>query len=470
MGGKRLSLIRLFLGESMLVAFIAGSIGLILALMVLPRMNILVDQQLVLDLTSVRFWLAGVGFVVLTGLLAGSYPAFYLSSFRPVKVLKGLFKRKQGLVSSRKVLVVLQFTIACALIVSTLVIHRQIKYAKNREIGYNRDQLIYVHLEGDIEKNYELIKQELIHSGTALSVTKTSAPMTQGWSNTWGVSWRGKNPDDRIIFDMYFADAGWTKTVGTTIIEGRDIDVYTYPTDSTAILLNESALKMMNFEDPIGEIVNTQGRDWRVVGVVKDFILRSPYEPVSPMFIGGPSGWFQIMHVKLNGQNRMADNLTRTEQVFRKFNPAYPFDFQFIDEEYARKFQEQQKMGRLATWFAALTIFISCLGLFALVAYMAENRRKEIGIRKVLGASVSDIIILMSKEFLILVLISVAIASPIAWWAMEKWLSNFPYRTDIPWWLFVVVGCISLCIAMLTVGFQAFKAATDNPVRAIKSE
>jgi len=189
-----------------------------------------------------------------------------------------------------------------------------------------------------------------------------------------------------------------------------------------------------------------------------------------PMLIGGPAGWFNVMHIKLNGQNRMADNLAKVEQTFKQFNPNYPFEYHFIDEDYARKFQEEQKMGSLATWFAGLTIFISCLGLFALVAYMAESRRKEIGIRKVLGASVSNLIALLSKEFLILVLISVAVASPIAWWVMEKWLANYAYRTNVPWWLFVVVGCISLGIALLTVGFQAFKAATENPVKAIKSE
>jgi len=470
MGSKRLSLIGLFFGESMVVAFMAGSIALILALMVLPVFSTLMGKQLTLDLTDVRFWLTGLGFVVFTGLLAGSYPAFYLSSFRPVKVLKGLFKRKQGVVSSRKVLVIVQFTIACTLIVSTLVVHRQIRHAQDRESGYNKNQLIYTRIEGDIGKNQELIKQDLINSGTAISATRTSSPMTQVWDMTQNVNWPGKEPDTRISFDLLFIDSGWTKTVGATIIEGRDIDVYTYLTDSTALILNEAAVKAMNFENPVGEIVHAIGRNWHVVGVVKDFILRSPYERVVPMIIGGPAGWFDIMHIKLNGNNRMSDNLAKAEQTFKQFNPNYPFEYQFVDEDYARKFQNEQKMGSLATWFAGLTIFISCLGLFALVAYMAESRRKEIGIRKVLGASVSDVIILISKEFIILVLISVAVASPIAWWAMEKWLSNYAYRTNIPWWLFVVVGCISLGIALLTVGFQAFKAATENPVKAIKSE
>jgi len=470
LGGKRLSLIKMFIGESMVVAFIAGATGLVIALMVLPPFNTLMGQQLVLDLKNGWFWLSGLVFVLFTGLLAGSYPAFYLSSFRPVKVLKGLFSKKQGAASSRKVLVVVQFTVACALIVSTMVIHRQIRYAQDRESGYSKDQLIYTRLVGEVAQNFELIKQDMLDSGTALSVTKTFSPMTQSWGLTWDVGWQGKDPDARLAFVLYFTDADWTNTVGTTLIEGRDIDVYTYATDSLAMLLNESAVKTMNFENPTGEIIKTQGRDWHVVGVVKDFILTSPYEPVAPMLIGGPSGWFNFMHIKLNGANRMADNLAKVEQTFKQFNPAYPFEYQFVDEEYARKFQDEQKLGSLATWFAGLTIFISCMGLFALVAYMAETRRKEIGIRKVLGASVSDVIVLLSKEFLILVVISIAVASPIAWWAMEKWLTNFAYRTNIPWWLFVVVGCMSLGIALLTVGFQAIKAATANPVKSIKVE
>jgi ABC-type antimicrobial peptide transport system permease subunit len=352
-----------------------------------------------------------------------------------------------------------------------LVIHRQIGYVQDRESGYSKDQLIYARIEGDIEKNYELIKHSLLNSRTAVSVTKTNAPMSQIDVNTWNVNWQGKDPDTRVAFELFFTDADLAKTVDATIIEGRDIDINTFPTDSTALLLNESAVKIMNFEHPIGEIIRTQGRDWHVVGVMKDFIFHSPYEPVVPMLIGGPSlGWFNTVHIKLNGQNEMVDNLSKVEQVFKQYNPAYPFEYQFVDEEYARKFQDEQKMGTLVTWFAGLTIFISCLGLFALVAYMAETRRKEIGIRKVLGASVGDMMFLLSKEFLLLVTIAFAIAAPVAWWAMNQWLSNFAYRTNIPWWLFVVVGIVSLGIALLTVGFQAFKAATADPVKAIKSE
>jgi ABC-type antimicrobial peptide transport system permease subunit len=470
LGGKRLSLIGLFLGESTIIALIAGILALMLYLIALPLFETIIGQQLVLHFTNIRFWLIVIGFILITSLLAGFYPAFHLSSFLPEKVLKGVFRQKPALISSRKALVVLQFTVAVALIVSTSVIHRQINHAQSRESGYAKDQLIYTRFEGDMDKNFELIKQDLVSSGTAMSVTRTMAPMSRGLANTWGVYWKGKDPESRTGFDLFFTDAGWTNTVGTTIIEGRDIDIHTFATDSTAMLLNESAVKVMNLENPIGEIITTQGIDWHVVGVVKDFILRSPYEPVEPMVIGGPAGWFRFIHIKLNGQNRMADNLARAEHIFKQYNPAYPFEYHFIDEEYARKFQHEQQAGSLITAFAGLTIFISCLGLFALVAYMVETRRKEIGIRKVLGATVFDVAFLLSKEFLILVLIAIAVASPIAWWVMEKWLSNYAYRTNIPWWLLAVVGCLSLGIALATVSFQALKAATANPVKTIKSD
>ena len=364
-GGKRQSLIGLFLGESIMVSFIAGVIALYIALGVLPVFETYMGWQLNLDLTNVWFWLAIIGFILFTGILAGSYPAFYLSSFRPVKVLKGIFRRKQAFVSPRKVLVVVQFTVACVLIMSTLVIHRQIRYAQDRELGYDKDQLIYTILKGDIIKNYELIRHDLLNSGTAISVTKTSEAMTRGWSDTDGVNWQGKDPSKKISFGLHYADADWTKTVGTTIIEGRDIDIYAYPTDSTAVLLNELAVKLMNFEHPIGEIIAFNDKNWHVTGVVKNFVLRAPFGLVDPMIIGGPAGYFYVMHIKLNGHNRMADNLAQMEQIFKQYNPGFPFEYQFIDEEYARKFQDAQKTGSIIAWSAGLTIFISCMGLFA---------------------------------------------------------------------------------------------------------
>jgi ABC-type antimicrobial peptide transport system permease subunit len=469
-------LIKQFLGESGVVVLIAGTIAFLLVLLVFPRFGAIInpsfEQRLTFYFANGWFWLGVLGFFLLTTLLAGSYPAFYLSSFMPVKVLKGIVKTKKSWISPRKVLIVVQFTIACALIMATLVIQRQIKYVQSRDSGFNKDHLIFTWLEGDIDKNYELIKRDLINSGTAVSVTKTMSTMSSSaYNRIWGVNWQGKDPNERLTFDLFFVDTDWAKTVGVNIIEGRDIDIYTYPTDSTAMILNESAVKIMNFEHPIGEIVSYNGRDWHIVGVVKDFILRLPTELIQPMIIGGPAGWFRVIHIKLNGNNYMADNLAQVEKVFKEYNPAYPFEYRFVDEDYImNKLMMEQTISKVITWVANFAIFITCLGLFALVAYMVEIRKKEIAIRKVMGASPPNIMFLLTKEFLTLTLISFVIASPIAWFAMNQWLSSYAYRTDIPWWLFVIVGCMSLCIVLLTVGFQVVNAAMENPVKAIKSE
>ena len=475
MGGKRLSLIGQFLEESILVALIAGIISIFLVELALPAFSTWMGKTLTLDFSNGWFWLCSALFILITGLIAGAYPAFYLSSFLPEKVLKGIFKREKTLVPHRIILVIIQFTSAIFLIIATLVIHRQIMYAQSRDNGYNKEHLIYHPLTGELGKNYELLKQDLLNSGAATSVTRTFAPMTQDWANTPDLKWKGSDNEDKTIFDLFFVDADWTKTVGATITEGRDINISTYSTDSTAALINETAAKIMNFQQPIGEEIQFWGQNVHVIGVIKDFILHSPYDPIVPMIILGPATSKNILnlstiHIRLNPANKTADNLSKAAKLFKKYNPDYPFEYQFIDEEYARKFQDEQRMGSLATGFAILTIFISYMGLFALVAYMAETRRKEIGIRKVLGASVANVVYLLSKEFLILVLISIIIATPIAWWVMNQWLSKYAYRTNIPWWLFVTVGCISLCIALLTVSFQAIRAATANPVKAITSE
>ncbi len=471
LGCKRRSLIGQFLGESILQALIAGIAALIIAALLLPRFAALTGKHLTLGLGNGWFWPAFLVFILFTGLLSGIWPAFRLSAFLPVKVLKGIFKSEQTLTAPRRILVIVQFTVACFMIFAVSVIYRQIQYAQDRQTGYDKDRLIYHILTGNLGKNYELVKQELLNSGTAVSVTKTNLSMSsQSRANTQGIEWRGKNPNEKPAFDLYFVDADWTKTVGTTIIEGRDLDVYSYPTDSSALLLNETAVRQMNFDQPLGEIVHWRNKDWRVVGVVKDFILRSPYQPIRPGIIGGPGGWFEGMHIKFNGKNTTAENLAEAERIFKKYNPAYPFEYSFVDEAYARNFESEQRTGVLITWFAGLAILISCMGIFALVAYMAEARKKEIGIRKVLGASVKDVVSLLSKEFLILVLISVIIASPAAWWAMNKWLSPYAYRTDIPWWLFVAVGLVSVFIALITVSWQAVKAATADPVKSIKAE
>jgi putative ABC transport system permease protein len=469
-GAEKQSLIGQFLIESILIALVAGIIALAIVQLSLPSFNTLTKKELFIDFRNINFWLAGIGFILFTGILAGSYPAFFLSAFRPVVVLKGSFKKPHALVTPRKVLVILQFTFAIILIISTIMIQKQIKYAQDRQIGYARNNLAYIFLEGEIEKNYEPIKNDLLGSGAVVSVSKTSAPLTEGWSNTWGIRWEGKDTTNKIIIDRFCEDGNLVHTAGMKIIEGRDIDLKTYLTDSTACLINESALHLMGFKHPIGQILKDNGENWHIVGVIQDFILRSPYEPTKPMVIEGAKAWFNVIHFRFNNQQLMRDNLAKVEQVFRRYNPAYPFQATFIDEAYQKKFADEEQTRTLASLFAGLTIFISCLGLFGLASYMAENRIREIGIRKVLGASVSSITALLSKEFLKLVLISIFLAAPIAWWAMHIWLDAYTYRTPISAWVFFAAGALSIAIALLTVSSQSIRAALSNPVRSLKTE
>ena len=471
-GARKGSLIGQFIGESILIAFIAGAFAIIVVQLCLPEFNKLTEKQLVIEYSNIYFWFSFSGFILFTGIIAGSYPAFFLSSFKPVSVLKGSFKKANALVTPRKVLVVLQFTFAITLIICTIIIERQIKYAQERETGYDKNNITYTFLAGDIKKNYELIKNDLLSKGIATSVSKTSAPLTEGWSSG-GADWHGKNPNDRTEFNFFNTEGGIVNTAGLTLLQGRDIDLKNYPTDSTAVILNEAAVKAMGFKNPIGQSIDhgAWDADWHVIGVVKDFILQSPYEPVKPMVIQGPKAdWFNLLHVKLNNANTTAKNIAGMEKVFKQYNPNYPLEYHFIDEQYAKKFSDEQTTGTLSLLFAGLTIFISCLGLFGLAAYMAENRIKEIGVRKVLGASVASIATLLSKDFIRLVIISIVIASPIAWWSMSKWLAGYNYHIDISWWIFLAAGFIAILIALFTVSFQAIKAAIANPVKSLRTE
>ncbi|MGN6195629.1 MAG: ABC transporter permease [Ginsengibacter sp.] len=470
-GAQKKSLIGQFIGESILLSFLAGIIAIIIVELVLPSFNLLVQKELFINFSNPVFWLVAISFIVFTGILAGSYPAFFLSSFQPVKVLKGTFRSAQSAVNPRKVLVVVQFTFAIALIISTIIVEHQIKYAEERDAGYSKDQLIYVPIEGEIDKHYDLIKNDLLNTGAATAVTKSMSPITQRYSDGWGWTWEGSTEaDKKTDFIRMASDADFIKTMGAKLVAGRDIDIKNYPGDSTSMLLNETAVKAMHFKKPVGQIVHADDKDWTVVGVVKDFIYASPYEKIDPLAIMGPKSWFNTIHFKLNSGNSTEKDLQLAENVFKKYNPQYPFDYHFVDEEYAKKFGEEKRTGTLAALFAGLTILISCLGLFGLATYMAENRIKEIGVRKVLGASVTSITTLLSKDFLKLVIISFVIAAPIAWWAMNSWLQSYTYRISIQWWVFALAGILSVIIAILTVSYQAIKAAIANPVKSLRSE
>jgi len=303
------------------------------------------------------------------------------------------------------------------------------------------------------------------------AITKSMSPITQRYSDGWGWQWTGSTQEDlKTDFVRMASDADFVKTMGVHLVEGRDIDVYKYATDSNAMLLNEAAVKAMRLKNPVGTVVNADGGVWHVVGVLKDFIYESPYEKIQQLAVMGPKSWFTTVHFKLNPQNSTEKNLQAIQTIFKKYNPQYPFDYKFADESYAVKFRDEQRIGTLAALFAGLTIFISCLGLFGLATYMAENRIKEVGVRKVLGASVLTITTLLSKDFLKLVVISLVIASPVAWWAMSTWLEKYTYRVGIGWWVFALAGLLSVAIALITVSYQSIRAAIANPVNSLRTE
>ncbi|HVU58960.1 MAG TPA: ABC transporter permease [Puia sp.] len=471
-GAVRGSLIVQFIGESIVLAALSFVLAIVMVELSLKGFNRLIAADLHTNYGDSGFWYFAIGFILFTGIVSGSYPAFYLSSFRPVTVLKGSFQKVNALLTPRKVLVVLQFTFSIVLIICTIIVHRQVQYARDRDTGYNRDKLVFTFVQGDVLQHYDQIKRELIGSGAATSVTKLFSPITRIWGSVGGFSWPGSTETDKKAdFAQFESDADFVRTTGTQLVQGRDIDLKAYPTDSTAVLLNESAVKTMRLQDPVGKMIrNDQGVNFHIVGVLKDFIIESPYDPVEPMIIQGLSTTYPVVHFRLNPAGAVSANLKKAEEVFKRWNPRYPFEYYFTDEYYNSKFKSQQQQGILGLLFSSLTIFISCLGLFGLASYMAESRTREIGIRKVLGASVVSVTLLMAKDFIRLILIAVVIATPIAWYAMHSWLEGFNYRIQIGIWVFVAAAALSILIAVVTVGYQAITAALANPMKSLRSE
>lgn len=469
-GANKRLLVGQFIGESILISMIAGTIALLAVYLTLPAFNTLIGKELEVPVSNPTFWAAALAFILFTGIVAGSYPAFYLSSFKPISVLKGAFKRTHSVFSPRKVLVVVQFSFAIVLIISTLIVVEQIRHAQNRDPGYDRGKVIYHWITGDLGKHYPQIKRELLSAGIATSVTKTASPLSSVTSDTWGIEWQGKNMAEKIDFDIFTEDEGLVKTAGLQLIQGRDMDLTKFPSDSAAVLLNETAAKIMGFTDPIGQTIKDNGTSYQVVGVVKDFVIRSPYDRQGPLIIEGAQSFFNVIHMKLSADKPAADLIPAVEAIFRRYNPDYPFEYHFVDEDYALKFEDTRRVARLTGIFAGLTIFISCLGLFGLAAYMAENRVKEIGVRKVLGATVMSIAALLSGEFMALVIISIVIAVPVSWYVMNLWLNDFEYRVGIQWWIFAVSGILAIVVSLATVSYQAIRAALLNPVKSLRSE
>ncbi|MEM1338805.1 MAG: ABC transporter permease [Bacteroidota bacterium] len=469
-GAKKGSLIRQFLGESLLLSLLSALIALLLVALTLPAFSDLIDKPLSLNLTRPAFWLMGLLLVLFTGILAGSYPALFLSAFKPAAVLKGTFQKVNSLITPRKVLVVLQFAVAIILITATIIVKQQVAKAQDRQLGYAKDKLVYTVMEGDMHKNYESIKRELLSSNAIASITKTMSPITESWSNHWNMEWKGKREDDKTLIYRLSSDGALVKTLNLELTLGRDMDLKKYPTDSTAVILNEAAVAHMGFKNPLGQIIKDNGANWTVIGVVKNFVFNSPFQKIEPVIIKGAKAWGQVIHIKFNDNSSMVQNLAEVKAIFQKFNPEYPFEYRFVDQMYAKKFEDQQKTETLASLFSLLTIFISCLGLFGLASYLAANRVKEIGVRKVLGATTISITSLLSKSFLKLVFIACVIATPITWYIMNRWLATFEFRVKVSLWYFITAGLLAMAIALLTVSYQAIKAALANPVKSLRTE
>ncbi len=469
-GARREMLVFQFLMESIILAFLSGLIAIVMVQLLLPAFNDIIKVDLIIPYNLPLFWIIFLSFILITGILAGSYPAFFLSSFRPVKVLKGTFAKSKSLLAPRKVLVIVQFTFAIILIASTIIIKQQIEHVQKRAKGYDESQLIYLTLNEEIEAGFVSFREALLQEDLVASMTKSMSPITQSWSNSWGIGWEGKDETNKQLVYRFAADIKPVETFGLTLVEGRDIDVTKYTTDSLAILLNEEAVKTMGFDDPIGQQISDGDEPWTVVGVVKDFIIGSPFGRIKPLVIEGSKSWFSVFHLKLKEGIPTKENLAAIEAVFNTHFPSIPFEYEFIDESYAKSFANQQRIATLTSIFSTLAIVISCLGLFGLSAFAAEQRSKEIGVRKVLGATVAGIMWLLSTDFLKLVIVSFIIATPIAWFMMDKWLTDFDYRVSISATVFMITGIVAVLIALLTVSFQAFKTALINPVDALKDE
>lgn len=470
-GANKRSLIFQFLTESILISLLAVVATFIIIVIALPSFNNLVGKDLTISVLSPSSWLFLVGFALATGLFSGAYPAFFLSSFNPIATLKGKFKAKNKGANVRSTLVVIQFTLAIILIIATIIVTKQIQHTKDRERGYSDNGLLYTMMEGSLSKNYLSLRQDLLASDAVVSVSKNMSPITDRWSNGWGfTSSASEEADKRISYNRFSSDAAAVKNLGLSLVQGRDIDIYKFQTDSFAVLLNESAVKALRLSNPIGNTITGDAKKWTVVGVIKDFVMDSPFDEMQPTIIMGPNSWFNIIHYRLNPKRSTPDNLKTIEAIFKRHNPDYPFEYHFLDKVFENKFKETQAISTLSMLFAGLTIFISCLGLLALIAYMAETRMKEIAVRKVLGATAPQITSLLSLDFLRLIIIAIIIASPIAWWAMNSWLQDYSYRIEIKWYYFVGSGFISIFISLLTISYQSIKAALANPVERLRDE
>jgi ABC-type antimicrobial peptide transport system permease subunit len=466
-GSDRRQLVLQFLSETVLMAVMSFMLAIVLVEVLLPFFNTLVNKELAVDYMDPVVWGMAMAFILITGVASGSYPAFFLSSFRPIAVLKGkLGAGKQGALP-RKVMVTMQFFFSIALLISTVVIYSQINYIKNRETGYDKNNLLVIPATGDIQEKYEIIKNDLLQKSLATSVSAASSPITalQAWSMP---RWQGQREDQQDYYAIISIDHDYTETIDVEVLRGRTFNEAF--TDSTSMILNQAAVNHMELKDPIGATIHLNGRDYTVVGVMDDIIMGSPYHPAAPTIFLFIPEWTDNVLIRLPQEASLSQVMKGIEGVFKEHNPAFPFSFDFVDESFNDKLAVEELTGKLANLFAILAIVISCLGLFGLSAFAAEQRTKEVGIRKVLGATLTGIVSLFSKDFSKLVVIAFLLAAPLTWWIMNQWLQQYTYRVAIEWWMFASTGGLSLLLTWIIVGLQAAKAATVNPARSLRNE
>ncbi|OQP54271.1 ABC transporter permease [Niastella yeongjuensis] len=468
-GSNRKQLVVQFFSESVLTAVIAFVFSILLVSLIMPFFNSVADKKMAIPWLNPLFWLIGICLSILTGLLAGVYPALFLSSFQPVKVLKGTYRVGRFASLPRKVLVVAQFTISIVLIIGTIIVYKQINLGMQRPIGYVRDGLISHDISEVKHKHFEALRSELKNSGAVVEMAESGSPTTGVWNTNGGFDWEGKDPNFAVDFPNNANTWEYGKTIGWKIKQGRDFS-REFASDSTAFILNESAVAFMGLKDPIGKIIHWNKKPYHIIGVVEDMLVQSPYKPVRAALWHISTDPENLFIMKMNPTWSVNRALAKIESIFKKYDPASPFKAQFADEQFAEKFDNEKRIGQLSTFFAILAVFISCLGLFGLTSFMAEQRVKEIGIRNVLGASMMSIWQLLSKDFILLVCLSCLIAIPIASYYMHTWLQKYDFRTDISWWVFALSAGGALVITLITVSFQAIKAALANPVKSLRTE
>jgi ABC-type lipoprotein release transport system permease subunit len=468
LGSDRRQLQWQFILESIILTCIAFVFSVLLVLLLLPAFNTMVNKTLTINPGDPVFWAGIAGIILFTGVVAGSYPAFYLSSFNPVKVLKGSFLAGRKAVLPRRVLVTAQFVISILLISATIIVYRQLQYVKNRDLGYNPNNLIMLPQTGDLGRNYEALKNDLLNTGLVASVTRTLSPVTDVWWKSASPDWEGKPAGSSIIFSGQTVDKDYTQTFGVRIIEGRDFSGT--PADSANMLLNKAAVEVMHLVNPVGRLLRYGSRQYTVIGVTENVVMESPYKPVDPLMVYYRPKSTGIITIRLNKGAAPQKAIAAMETLVKKHSPSSVFDYSFVDREFGKKFLTEELISKITDIFAGLAIFICCLGLAGLASFTIEKRVREIGIRKVLGASVTQLLLLISKEFLRLVGLAFVIAVPVTWWAMHNWLEKYTFRIAVEPWIFLLVGGIILLLTLAVVALNTMSAALRNPVKSLRTE